>query len=574
MPQDAITLNALTQELDILLKGGRVEKISQPENDELMLSIRSDKTRLLVISANPVNPRVHLTLRKKDNPYSAPSFLMLMRKYLTNARVKSVSLANFDRIIRIVFAARTELRDETTLCLYIELIGRYSNIILVGENGAVIDALRHIVPNENRRGVLPKLSYELPEQGKASAFDSAKVNKVLKAFCGGSLFDYLFRNISGFSPPTLNELLYSAGIAADATMLSARDTIKLSDAFASFANAFGSALFQPSLSLSQQKSYDDYFITPYKHMGKDFVSATSLNEAIDILYSEKDRTERLRVSGAKVSAAIKSALDKVQRRIKNALEKLEECELAEKYRLFGELITANIHTIKKGADKAEVEDYYNGGARIVVLLDPLLNAQQNAQRYYKKYAKLKRAETVSRAILKDSREEKNYILSVKQNLTMAESPDEILDIEAELKAAGYMRTENKVKKPIKKRDTAAAMYVVSGFTVLRGKNNAQNDKITFKMAKENDIWLHVKAYHGSHVIILARGEKVPQAVLYSAAEIAAYYSEQRGSTKAQVDYCARKFVKRHPSGGSGMVTYDNYETLTVAPDPHESKLLT
>lgn len=571
MPQDAVTLKALTQELNSILKGGRIEKITQPENDELMFTVRTDISRSLVLSANSVNPRVHLTTLKKDNPYSAPSFLMLMRKYLSSSRISGISLANFDRIIRIDFAAHSELQDDLHLSLFVELIGRYSNIILVGADGAVIDAVKHVA--DAKRCVLPKLLYEIPAQSKIPISDRLRVGEALSAFNGGTLYDYLFKNLCGFSAPTLLEILFSAGISPDTLTLSEEEKQSLYAAFHRFDNAFGSAYYQPCLSLSDQNKYDDFYIFPYKNTGKNFHNVSSLNEAVDVFVSEKDRAARLKASGEKINSAIKSALEKARRHIKSAREKLEECKSCNKYKLYGELLTANIYSIKKGAEKAAVSNYYDNGGEIIIQLDPMLNAQQNAQRYYKKYAKLKRAEAVSESMLKSNLETEDYLLSVRQNFLMAESVAELKDIEKELIDAKILRNVLKsLKNNVKPREAAPAKYNICGFNVLRGKNNLQNEKITFKTAVESDIWLHSKAYHGSHVVILTEGKTVPDTVLLAAAEIAAYYSEQRSSGKAEVDYCTRKNVKRSPSGNCGMVNYTNYNTLLVTPDSHEKSM--
>ncbi len=570
MPNDVITLNALTQELNAALQSGRIDKITQPERDEIMMSIRSGKNNLsLVISANPNSPRMHITAAKKDNPYVAPPFVMLLRKFLINAKIDSIGNAGGDRIIRVSLNGKNELWDDTRFDLYVEMIGRYSNIILTDAAGNIIDAIKHIPPSETMRCVLPKMKYELPEQKKATPFDYCKIASQLKDFQGEVVYDYIFKNMSGFSSATLLEILYRAKVSPDATALNDAEAAAIVTIFKNFVEIYNTDDYSPSLSLNQAGKPDDYYIAPYLHTSKQFVSAATLNDAVDLLASEKDRDTRLKTGGKIISAALKSAILKAERHIKNANEKLEESKDAELYRIKGDLILSNLHKIKKGSDNILLTNYYDN-TDLTVALDPLISAQENAQRYYKKYSKLKRSYSISLNQIEENTATLEYLMSVKQCFAMAEDPKEFGEIEAELINQGFIKPkEKKRSSPKKAPPSVPARYNIDGVTVLRGKNNIQNDAVTFSTAADTDIWMHVKASHGSHVVILSGNKPISDFVLQKAASIAAYFSEHRASGKVNVDYTLRKNVKRHPSKKTGMVVYCNHNTIMVEPDSCE-----
>lgn len=568
MPNDVITLNALTKELNLILIFGRIDKITQPEKDEITFTIRAEKTNYrLVISANPNNPRLHLTSNKKDNPYIAPPFVMLLRKYLSGARIEKIALFGNDRIIKIETKGKNDLRDEIKTDLIIEMIGRYSNIILTNGEGYIIDAIKHIPPTENRRSILPKLKYELPEQSKLSVLDSSNVLSTIKEFKSGRLFDYLFQKLSGFAASTLNEILYRAKISPDAETLTDEDISALCKTFDYFVN-IPEKQYLPALSKNAKGNYDDYYVFPYQYVDKKYIEFELLNQAIDLLVSEKDKGIRLKAYSKDVILALKNAIQKTERNIKHARENLETSKDNEKYKLYGELINANLYRIKRGTEKIALTNYYDN-TEITINLNPTLSPQENAQKYYKKYAKLKRTHQISSEILKDKEILYDYLMSIQNNLVMAEDISDIEEIKTELIKKGILASKPKSKKVSMPEKSAPAKYIFEDFTILRGKNNIQNEKLTFKTAKDNDIWLHVKAYHGSHVIILTENKDVHDSAIETAAKIAAHYSDQRANTKVEVDYTYRKYVKKHPSNNCGMVTYTNYKTIIVEPESKE-----
>ncbi|NCA67679.1 MAG: DUF814 domain-containing protein, partial [Clostridia bacterium] len=574
MPNDVFTLNALTHELCKTLMGGRIDKVTQPEKDEIMLTIRAGQTNhLLVISVNSNNPRLHLTTRKKDNPYTAPPFAMHLRRHIVNSKIEGVYLVADDRIACFELKGKTELFYETKFYLYVELIGRYSNIILTDAENVISDSLKHITPEDNLRCVLPRMKYELPQQAKISPFDSESIIKSLSLMSGTALYDYIFKNISGFASSTLLEIIYRAGLDPMLTTLFEEEVNIITCEITKMLSIFNSSDYAPCISLNSAGKYEDYYILPYLHTQKSFLPMESLNEAIDLLTSEKDKELRLKNSGKSIAAALKAAIVKAQRYLKHARLKLEECANTESFRISGELINANIHNIKKGAEKISLFNYYEN-KDTVIQLNPQLNAQENAQHYYKKYSKLKRTFTVATTQVEENTQLLNYLMSVQQSFLMAEESKDLAEIEEELVKNGIMQKEVKKTAKVKAMPPAVlTKFVIEGFTVYRGKNNIQNDKLTFKTATESDIWLHVKAFHGSHTVIISCGKKVPDSVIVAAAEIAAYYSEQRNNTKVMVDYTERRNVRRHPSQKCGMVTYTNFNSVTVNPDSHENNIL-
>lgn len=550
MPADVITLNAAILELDKILVGGKIEKVYQPEEDEITLTLRAGgREQLLVISANPANPRIHTTTQKKENALNAPAFCMLLRKYLIGGTISSISLYNFDRIVKIVIDARNELKDKIQYSLMVELMGRYSNIILVNDNSIIIDAIRRIHLDQNTsRYILPNLYYPEMPQTKIRLDEN---NKLYDFFTQNSVLsvDLLMQNISGISKETAKEILSKNNPFIELITLK---------------NINENARYSPCI-LKNGDTVKDYFILPYDTIKGEYVNFPSLNACLDYYYSIYDKNLRKKAHTKNLNQLLKRLQTKTTNRIKDNLEKIAESEKAEQIKQKGELILSNIYKIKRGDTSISCFDYYNN-ADIIIELDTQLSPAQNAQSYYKKYAKLKKAKEIAILQLEKLYAQKEYLDNIEASIQNSESKQEFEEIFEELNTLSGVNKSQKIAKNKQKQSMPIHMKI-DGFDVYLGKNNVQNVEVTFKIGESNDTWLHTKNYHGSHIII--KGEP-SYSVIEKAASLAAYFSGGRESDKVEVDYTLRKFVKKIPASFLGLVTYTNYKTILVKPQPIEN----
>ena len=569
MPQDVITLHALAQELADKLVGGRIDRITQPEKDEVCFYLRAKGTNVcLVVSANPNAPRMHLTTTKKDNPYAAPAFLMHLRRHVLGGLVQGVEVVNYDRIVKVSILGRNEMHDTVSTCLYIELMGRYSNVIAVDSDGKITDAMRHIPPAENQlRAILPHLTYTLPPQSKIIPTDVDAVTEYLLDYAGGDLTKYLFTGVAGMVNITARELVARVGLTEQRSPLSREQAEALARCVKDAYLVYGSPAYAPCYAQNDAGEYIDYYIFPYPTTGYQMTATTTLNDAANLCHEQKDKALRLKANGKRLGTVIDNAVKKHEKLLAIAKQKILDCEQYESLRIAGELITNNIYRLSKGDKSATMYDYYQD-CEVTVVLDPLLTPSENAQAYYKRYAKQKRTIEIAQKQVAEYQSTLSYLQSVKTAFTLVEDTRELAEIEQELVQNGFLQAPHTSKKVRTPAPEDPAVYAVDGFKILRGKNNLQNERLTFHLAKESDVWMHVKASHGSHVVILTEGKSVPDRVIVAAAEIAAYYSERQSSGKVDVDYTLRKFVKRHPAHKTGLVNYTDYKTVTVSPKGH------
>ena len=552
MPQDYITLNALASELNQIIGNARIDKVSQPESDEITFALRADnKNYLLAVSVNPNFPRLHLTSNKKFNPYAAPSFCMLMRKYLIGANIIKIGTYMNDRIIRFDIVSRNELRDTLNLSFFVELMGRYSNVILTDEELTVIDSLRHISP-ENGRAVLPNLKYAPPENFKIPCTDTDSVKRLLQSTDKAPV-DALMTGVAGLSRQTAEEIIKRAKAdEAEAIVESLKD----------FLEPINSGLFKPCV-LIEKGSVKDYFLTTYRSIYGEFNPTETLNDAADRYFTEKDCRERMREASRGLVNSVKNAVKRAEKSLAYSEERLLEAEGANRYREYGDMILANIYLLKRGASELKCQDFFSGG-EVIIPLDITLGPQQNAQKYYKKFSKLSRGRSINEKQIEELKAQLNYFQSVTSELNIASTVEDIESIKEELISSGIVHMPQKAKKDNRIKQEFR-IQIKDNFKIYVGRNNLENERITFVVAGNSDIFLHVRQAHGSHVIIVTKGRKVPDLVLLRGAELAAYYSEFRNSGKADVDYTERKYVKKHPSGNKGMVLYTDFSTLRVIP---------
>lgn len=576
MPNDFVTLNALCRELDQSVAGAKIDKIYMPEEDEITLALRTQGVnRTLVVSANAQNPRIHFTARKKQNPINAPAFCMLLRKFLTGAVVEGCRMLGEDRIFCLDIVARNELRDAVRFLLVAEMMGRYSNVMLVdAATFTVKDALKQAsFDTATKRCLLPGAKYELPPQSKLALSDKEAVRAHIAAYSGGSLPSYLLTAIGGLAKQTAEEAVYLAGLQTLSSAPDDEQTEALTQVLCSLADVYDSELYAPCVSL-KDGAPDDFFAFPYACTGLEFRPETNLSEAVDACIGEKDAAERKRLHARHLVKACRSLTAKTKKKLEKCLARKQDAKSAEKNRIFGELLTANLHAVHRGDKAVRVADYYREDCPLVeIALDPSLSPQQNAAQYFKKYAKQKRTAKLVDDQIAECEDMLEYLKGIEVSIQACESAEDIAEIESELEAAGAPKVGKQVKGARKPRPSSPMLFEIDGFTVAAGKNNVQNERLTFKTAHGGDIWLHAKDSHGSHVVIFAEGAAVPESVIAKAAAIAAHYSEAGSSDKAVVDYTERKNVKRHPCGKPGMVLYTVYNSVAIKPDAMTSSEL-
>lgn len=569
MPSDYITIKALSQELDYLLQNGKIDKIYMPEKDEISLSVRaSGRNFLLVLSCNPNNPRMHISLTKKENPITAPSFCMHLRKHLTGGKIKHISTIGEDRIIGIDIESYNEMHDLTTFRLIAEMMGRYSNILLVNQNDIITDTLKQVpFDSATKRCLLPSAKYSIPAQTKILPTDHLSIKECLYTYQGGDLAKFLCKSIAGLSTQTAQEIVYMAGIDSTKQDLSNEDIDKVLSNIDRMLNIYNDG-FAPCIQGTLDNPID-FFAKSYN--GVTTTPTDTLNDAIRLCVEKKDDEYRHNDKIKFLFKAHRSYINKLTKKLAKSQEKLAETTNMDDYKKFGELITCNIYQLSKGDEKAVVQDYYQPDCPMITIpLNVQLTPGANAQAYFKKYNKLKRTKDIVEKQIVELQSLIEYAQSILPSIELCHTKEEIQEVATELTNLGALKV-NKGKKT-KEKPAQPITYEIDGFVVCVGKNNIQNDKLTFKVASGNDVWIHTKQFHGSHTIIFAEGREIPNNVLQTACEICAYYSTAKQSPSVECDYTQRKNLKRHPSANPGMVLYTVFKSALVTPNEHKEYL--
>ena len=573
MALDASAVRCLINEIAPLIRNGRIDKIHQPEKDEIIIHIRTFENKYkLLVSASPANPRLHFTEHSKSNPKTAPMFCMLLRKHIGSAKITDICQEGFERIVKISFESYDELGDLTQKHLIIEIMGRHSNIILTDNNMKIIDAIKHIdYTVSSVRQILPGLIYQSPPIQSKTPLIDFNLQAELDFSLPQSVDKALLSAISGISPLTAREIVYRALHRTDIknAELNLNKISALKNTIMRFAAQISENSFNPCMiSAADSGRLMDFSSIDIKQYGNGAVVTPyeSVSRLLDDFYYLRDMHERMRQKSAGLVKLLNNACERTAKKIVILEKTLQDAENKEKYKVSGDLITANIYMIEQGMKSAEVQNFYaDGMPTVTVGLDPSLTPPQNAQRYYKKYNKAKTAETEAAKQLKSAREELDYLESTLAALENAETESDLNAVRAELTGEGYLKNSSakKQKQPVSK-----PMHFTSpdGFDVYVGKNNTQNDYLTLKMANSSDIWFHTKNIHGSHTVIkLGIDKDVPKSTMLFAAQLAAYYSKARNSSQVPVDYTQIKNVKKPNGAKPGMVIYNSYNTVYVTP---------
>lgn len=573
MAFDGVVLHAVKTELTEKLLGGRVDKVYQPESDEIVLLIRSGgENYKLFLSADANYPRIHLTDESFKNPASPPLFCMLLRKHLGSGKITGIRQIKSDRILCICVETYNELGDLCEKSLYIEIMGRHSNIILVSEKGLVIDSIKRVdLTVSSKRQLLPGLFYETaPAQDKLDFldYDTADLKEALLIKEDIRADKFAMETFLGVSPVVSREIAYRAFGTFQEILTSDNMSgrARLMTEAEAFFQDMKDGRFHPCI-VSEQgmpKYFSCVELTQYRE-GFSTAYSDSVSGMVDTFYRRLHLKRKMNQRSHDLQKHLNSQMEKLEKKIGIHSQTLFDASDKEKYRLYGELITANMYRLKGGEKELEAENYYEGNQKIVIPLNENSSPAQNSQRYYKRYQKMKTAEEMAAKQLEKAKKELFYLESVQNSFAWITTQDEIDEIAEELAQAGYLKAKSGKKKKLAK--TAYQEFVSSdGFPILVGKNNRQNDELSFKIARPRDLWLHVKTYPGSHTLVVTNGLAVPDTTLYEAAVLAAIHSKANTSGKVEIDYTEIKFVKKPPGAKPGMVTYSNFKTILVPPD--------
>ncbi|MDR0862944.1 MAG: NFACT family protein [Oscillospiraceae bacterium] len=591
MPLDAICLSAVLAELRPRVVGSRIDKLQQPERDELILTLRGDETVKLLISVGAGDARLHLTETAMENPAQPPMFCMLLRKHLTGARVISLEQEPCERVVTFTLKTSDAMGDPTEKRLILELMGRNSNIILADEDGRVIDCVRRVDEEMSaRRQVLPGLFYRLPPpQEKRDPFATSRGEffaELTRANQGKTIDAWLLDTFTAISPLIARELSYRAYGDIDARLeaaVTADNGEKLYNQYNSLITAAKALSFTPTLLHDASGKPSDFSYTDITQYGALYTVSQErdFSALLESYYTKRANETRARQRGSALSHSIKNARSRTARKLEAQRAELTATQDREFLRQSGDIIMANLHVMRKGQSLLRAEDFYGAeeGAEREIRLNPLKTPQENAAKYYKEYTKAKTAEAVLNTQISAGERELAYLDSVLQELATAETERDLAEIRRELEDTGYIKAKKpdkgaKKSKPSKKPKSQASSpreyRTASGQLIRVGRNNTQNDELT-KSARYSDVWFHVQKRHGSHVILTPEAA-ASEADILEAAAIAAYYSEARDDTRVAVDYCSPKNVKKPSGARPGMVIYNEYKTVIVAPRSPDDKL--
>ena len=572
MPLDGICMQAVAEELRSELLGLRIDKVQQPARDQVILLLRGNKRLLLNAGAN--TPRIQLTALTRDNPAEPPMFCMLLRKHLVGGRVAAVTQPPLERLVRLELDVTDDFGQPGRRTLVLEAMGRRSNLILLDGEGRIIDCLRRVDADMSAaRQVLPGLYYEPPasvgrlpvteetENGFREKISAANPERSVDAF----LLDHYF----GISPLIARELAFRSAGETDAHLfdLGAVGEDRLWKELSGLIRDIQENHFTP-ICLKKDGKMADFTYCPIAQYGPvmETVRYDTFSTLMDDFYALREQQERVRQRGADLLRTATTARDRIRRKLAMQEKDYAATQNRDQLRIYGDLITANLYRMERGAARLETENFYDPECRPVAIpLDPLLTPQQNAAKYYKRYTKAKTAEKHLREQIDKAIGERDYLESVQGEIALAQTEAEFAELRRELQETGYIRRSGKEKKGREKPIAPREFRSSSGLRILVGRSNVQNDALTRK-ADKRDLWLHTQKIHGSHVILCTEDGAYDDESLHEAALLAAYYSQAQGGSNVPVDYTSVKYVKKPAGARPGMVVYETYRTLYVTPD--------
>ncbi|MBR2387721.1 MAG: NFACT family protein [Clostridia bacterium] len=575
MAFDSGMLACTLSEIRKLALGARIEKVYQPERDEIVIQMRSiEGEKRLLINAGSNNPRIGFSAVKRENPQNPPMFCMLLRKYLQGSRLVSVEQASFDRIAILEFAGYDEMGFECRRFLIAELMGRYSNLIYADKDKKIVSALKTLdISNASERQILPGMTYKLPDaRGKLDPFAVSREDFFEiyeKAPEEKSCEKLLISTFMGFSPAVAREIVFRATRHTD-TPVKYASAEEIYEQFSIVLDVIKSENFEPTLVYDGATPVEYAFLPLTQYTECKIESFESAGALLDAFFGERDKEQRVRQRASDILKLLTNAEARLSKKLELQRAELVDCEKGSEYKKIGDLITANIYKLSRGDKTVVLDDYESydedgNFARITVQLDSRLSPSANAQRYYKKYTKARNAKLELAKQIELGEAELQYIYTVFDSLTRAETPTDLLEIRDELYRSGYASRMKNYHERKAQNPTVMKFVTEDGMKILCGKNNLQNEYITHKLAEKSDYWFHVKNMPGSHVLLVTEGKEPTDLDFTRAAEVAAYYSKAEGANIA-VDYTLAKNVKKVPSGKPGLVIYHTNWTAYVTPD--------
>lgn len=569
MAFDGITVAAVVDELKEKLLNTRINKIAQPESDELLLTIKGNSTQYrLLVSADASLPLIYLTEDNKTSPMNAPAFCMLLRKHIQNGRIVDVYQPGLERVIVFVVEHLNEMGDLCRKKLIVELMGKHSNIIFCNEDDIILDSIKHISGMVSSvREVLPQRAYFIPKTEEKIELKEASKDMITGRVFEKALplYKALYGQITGVSPILAQEMCYRAGLDADraANSFEAPDREKMYEAIMQIALIIENGDYSPVVYYENKipKEYSALPLTLYeKSAGVSARKYDSVSELLCSYYAEKNKVTRMRQKTVDLRKIISNAIERNAKKLDLQLKQLKDSDKKDKYRIYGELLNTYGYGIEEGAKEAELINYYDN-TTVKVPLDPTLSAKDNAKKYFDKYSKLKRTAEALQTLTKETEEELKHLETVAVCIDLAEREEDLIQIKEELIESGYVKRKGVGKK---EKITSKPYHYVSrdGIDIYVGKNNFQNEELTFKIATGNDWWFHAKGMPGSHVIMKTDLKEIPDSSFEDAARLAAYYSKGREQDKVEVDYIQKKNVKKPNGGKPGFVVYyTNYSMM-------------
>lgn len=570
MALDGITISALVHELNTKLVGGRFFKIAQPETDELQITIKQAREQYkLLISASASLPLTYLTSRSKTAPLTAPNFCMVLRKHLSNAKILDIYQPGLERIIHFKLEHYNEMGDICNKLLIVELMGKHSNIIFTDMDYKIIDSIKHIsAAISSVRQVLPGRTYFIPDTAHklnpleiTSADFKSAVTKPMA--CAKALYT----SLTGISPVAAQDICFQADIDGDkpASALTDTELSSLFSAFSKLTDRINTRSYDPVI-ISQNNipvEFHSYMPSIYG-TSCTYEHYDSISLLLEEYYGKKNQITRIHQKSSDLRRIVQTTLEKDYKKYDLQEKQLKDTEKREKYKLYGELLTAYAHEIPSSARQAEVLNYYTN-ENIIIPLDMELSAMDNAKKYFEKYGKLKRTFEALETIILETKTEIEHLESLINALDIAVSEDDLKELKEELIQSGYIRRKSSDKKA-KYKSKPFHYRSADGFDIYVGKNNLQNEEITFKLANGGDWWFHSKTFPGSHVIVKTEGKSLPDQTFEEAARLAAYYSKGKGQEKVEIDYIERKHVKKVAGAKPGFVIYHTNYSMAISPD--------
>ncbi len=572
MAFDGIVIANLVRDMKEKLEGGKINKIAQPEKDELLFTIKNNRETLrLLLSANASLPLAYLTDKNKPGPLTAPNFCMLLRKHIGTGRIIAITQPGLERIIRIEIEHLDELGDLCRKHLVIELMGKHSNIIFCKEDETILDSIKHISAQVSSvREVLPGRTYFIPPTGEKT--DPLTIAEdEFTALIGSTpapIQKALYMKLTGISPIMAEELCHIASIDADhsANELTDTELLHLYRTLSHLMDDVKNGSFIPNIiyHTDEPVEFASLPLTCFEGEGYTAKTFPSVSQLLDTYYAEKNTISRIRQKSVDLRKIVQTLLERNYKKYDLQLKQLKDTDKRDKHKVYGELLNTYGYELTGGEKQLRCLNYYTN-EEVTIPLDPQLSARENAQKQFDKYNKLKRTFEALTDLIQATRSEIDHLESISTALDIAVKEDDLVQIKEELMEYGYIKRKYTGGKKIKITSKPFHYLSSDGFHIYVGKNNYQNEELTFKVANGNDWWFHAKGLPGSHVIVKSEGKELPDRVFEEAGALAAYYSKSRGSDKVEIDYIQRKHVKKAASGAPGFVIYHTNYSLIATP---------